>query len=160
MAVLLAYGLGRQLTMADGRVALLVAGILAFNPQFLFIMASVNNDVSTTVLGTAVVYVSIRPAVAPALHLFALPGGLVALGLLTKFALLAFWPLPELAVLWSVFRSANGVWAKDVSAVHGRRSNLYRSSEPCPILKLRVAVNGVSCWTPCLKQDNIRSYGA
>ncbi len=109
VAVLLAYGLGRQLAPDDARVGLLAAGILAFNPQFLFMMASVNNDVLTAVLGAALVYGSIRATANPSPRLFALLGVLVGLGLLTKFALLAFWPLPLLAALWLVFREPYSV---------------------------------------------------
>ncbi|MFO7682734.1 MAG: glycosyltransferase family 39 protein, partial [Chloroflexota bacterium] len=108
-AVLLAYGLGRQLAPDDARVGLLAAGILAFNPQFVFMMASVNNDVLTAVLGAALVYGSIRAATHPSPRLFALLGVLVGLGLLTKFALLAFWPLPLLAAVLPVLRDPYAV---------------------------------------------------
>lgn len=101
LTVWLAYGLGRQLNPADGRIGLLAAGILAFNPQFIFMTASVNNDVLTAVIGAALVYFSVEAVRAPSLKRFIGLGLLVGLGLLTKFALLAFWPLPLLAALLS-----------------------------------------------------------
>ncbi|MAT96471.1 MAG: hypothetical protein CL608_04950 [Anaerolineaceae bacterium] len=102
VTVWLAYRLGRRLAPADKRVGLLAAGILAFNPQFIFMMASVNNDVLTAVFGAALVYFSVTAAQTPSLRRFIGLGVLVGLGLLTKFALLAFWPLPLLAVLLNV----------------------------------------------------------
>ena len=122
IAVILAYSLGRQLVPGDGRAGLLAAGILAFNPQFLFMMASVNNDVLTAVLGAAIVYFSIRATLVPATRLFALLGGLVGLGLLTKFALLAFWPLPILAAFWPVFRERLSVIRNRQSPIANRQS--------------------------------------
>lgn len=105
VTVWLAYPLGRQLAPPDKRVGLLAAGILAFNPQFIFMTASVNNDVLTAVLGAALVYFSVTAAKSPSLGCFIGLGVLVGLGLLTKFALLAFWPLPLLAVLLNVGNS-------------------------------------------------------
>lgn len=99
LAVWLAYRLGRQMVPGDGRVGLLAAALLAFNPQFVFMTASVNNDVLTAVLGAALVYGSIRAVAHPTPRQFALLGVLMGLALLTKFALLAFWPLLILSAL-------------------------------------------------------------
>ncbi len=95
----LAYGLGQQMRFAGRHLGLLAASILAFNPQFIFMTASVNNDVLTAVIGAALVYFSIATVQAPSLKRFVGLGALLGLGLLTKFALIAFWPLPLLAVL-------------------------------------------------------------
>ena len=124
VAVWLAYRLGRQLVPGDERVGLLAAGLLAFNPQFLFMMASVNNDVLTAVLGAAILTFSIQAALTPSPRLFALLGGLVGLGLLTKFALLAFWPLPVLAALWPVIREPLAVIRNPHSALRTPHSTL------------------------------------
>lgn len=97
--ILLAYGLGRQLVPHDGRMALLGAAVVAFNPQFIFITASVNNDVLTAVIGAALVYFSVAAANRPTPGRFVGLGVLLGLALLTKFALLALWPLPLLAGL-------------------------------------------------------------
>ncbi len=98
ITVWLAYGLGRQMVPGDERVGLLAAAFLAFNPQFVFITASVNNDVLTAVLGAALVYTAVAAATKPARRWFVALGVLMGLALLTKFALLAFWPLAVLAV--------------------------------------------------------------
>lgn len=97
ITVWLAYRLGRQMVPGDERVGLLAAAFLAFNPQFVFMMASVNNDVLTAVLGVALVYFSIQAAAQPTMRRFIVLGVLMGLALLTKFALLAFWPLPLFA---------------------------------------------------------------
>lgn len=122
VAVWLAYRLGRQLVPVDGRVGLLAAGVLAFNPQFLFMMASVNNDVLTAVLGAAILTFSIQAALTPSTRLFALLGMLVGLGLLTKFALLAFWPLTVLAALWPVIRKSLSVIGNPKSEIRNLQS--------------------------------------
>ena len=100
--VLLAYGLGREIAPDDWRVAPLAAALLAFNPQFIFITASVNNDVLTALLGAAIVLLSIMAARRPSRPLYAGLGVVVGLGLLTKFALLALWPIALLAALWPI----------------------------------------------------------
>ncbi len=95
----LAYGLGQQMQLAGRHSGLLAAGFLAFNPQFIFITASVNNDVLTAVIGATLVYYSILASRSPTIKRFVGLGILMGLGLLTKYALIAFWPLPLLAVL-------------------------------------------------------------
>jgi 4-amino-4-deoxy-L-arabinose transferase-like glycosyltransferase len=107
--VLLAYILGRQLVSDNDRPALLAAAFVAFNPQFLFITASVNNDNLTALLGAAIVAASVavvekmRPG-----RVFGL-GVLLGLAALTKLALFALWPVALLAVGWAAYRSA-GSW--------------------------------------------------
>mgnify|MGYP002380681032 CR=1 FL=1 len=99
LTVWLAYRLGQRVIVGGYPVGLLAVGILAFNPQFIFITASVNNDVLTAVLGAALVYFTVEAIRVPSLRRFAGLGVLMGLGLLTKFALLALWPLPLLAVV-------------------------------------------------------------
>lgn len=99
VTVALAYALARQMAPARPSVWLLAAGLLAFNPQFLFITTSVNNDVLMALLGAAIVVTAVAAATQGGYGRFALLGILVGLGLLTKFALLAFWPLAFLAVI-------------------------------------------------------------
>ncbi|MCB8976447.1 MAG: glycosyltransferase family 39 protein [Ardenticatenaceae bacterium] len=98
LTIWLTYRLGRYVTMSSGPIGLLAAGILAFNPQFIFMTASVNNDVLTAVLGAALVYFTVEAGQTPSLKRFVGLGILMGLGLLTKFALLALWPLPLLAI--------------------------------------------------------------
>jgi hypothetical protein len=107
--VLLAYALGRQLAPHNVHVATLAAALLAFNPQFIFITASANNDNLTTLLGAAIVLAAIHVAQRRLIldfrfWIFDLGfiglALLIGLGALTKFGLLALWPLAFLAVLW------------------------------------------------------------
>jgi len=100
VTVLLAYRLGRQAYPADERLALAAAAVLAFNPQFILMTGSLNNDVPTLMFGAAVVTVSITAVSQPSPFRFALLGSVIGLGILTKFALLAFWPLALLAAAW------------------------------------------------------------
>jgi hypothetical protein len=95
----LAYTLGVTLAGGDEQAGLLAAGLLAFNPQFIFITGSVNNDVLTALLGAAILWQSIRVAHQPLPKRVLFLAVLVGLGLLTKFALLALWPVAITAVL-------------------------------------------------------------
>ncbi|MBX3058328.1 MAG: glycosyltransferase family 39 protein [Anaerolineae bacterium] len=97
--VWLAYRLGRQVVPGDGRVGVWAAALLAFNPQWVHITASFNNDVPTTFLGAAIIYLCIRVSQRGRIGDTAVLGLLLGLGFLTKFALLAFWPLAFLAVI-------------------------------------------------------------
>lgn len=113
--VLLAYGLGRELWQDDTRVGLAAAALLAFNPQFIFITASVNNDTLTTFLGAAIVLTSIKlahtPTHQPTLTLLAL---LLGLGAVTKFSLLALGPLALLAVWWPAWSTRHWPWRETI----------------------------------------------
>lgn len=119
VTVWLAYRLGRQVAPGDERAGLLAAAFLAFNPQFVFITASVNNDVLTAVLGAALVYGSVQAVIKPAVRQFVVLGVLMGLALLTKFALLAFWPLPFLAAVLVFWRGERktAVWGGLAAAV-------------------------------------------
>lgn len=102
VTIVLAYQLGQQVYPADKRLALASAAILAFNPQFIFITASLNNDVPSLMFGAAMLTVMITAVSNPTPLRFAFLGILTGLGLLTKFALLAFWPLALLATGWPI----------------------------------------------------------
>ncbi len=97
--VLLTYAIGREVAPTEPTVALLAAGLVGLNPQFIFMMGSVNNDVLMALLGTAVLFLAIRGLHTPSVRLYATLGLLLGLGFLTKFALFAFWPLAVLSVL-------------------------------------------------------------
>ncbi len=99
MTVCLAYKLGRQMAPQRPYVALLAAAFLAFNPQFVFMTASVNNDVLMALLGAAIVYGVAAAALRPTWPRFVWLGLLMGLALLTKFALLALWPLAIVAAI-------------------------------------------------------------
>lgn len=97
--VAITYWLG---WLISGRrsVALGAAALVAFNPQFIFINASVNNDVLMGTLGALIVALCVWSAQRPSSGRFIGLGAAVGLGLLTKFALFAFWPLACLAAVW------------------------------------------------------------
>ncbi|MBP8000662.1 MAG: DUF2142 domain-containing protein [Chloroflexi bacterium] len=96
----LAYGIGRQVKRDNVWVGVAAAAILAFNPQFIFITASANNDNLTAFLGAAIVLACIQLAYSPLAlsprRLIPL-SLLIGLGLLTKFSLFGLWPLAFLA---------------------------------------------------------------
>ncbi len=96
----LAYIIGRQAAPTLPWFAPAMAAMLAFNPQFIFITASVNNDVPTTMLGAAIVALSVIAIARPRPSAYILLGIISGLGILTKFALIAFWPLALAAAVW------------------------------------------------------------
>ena len=98
----LAYLLGRQVKGDNVGVGLVAAALLAFNPQFIFITASANNDNLTAFLGAAIVLACInlsRSSLALSPRRLVPLSLLIGLGLLTKFSLFGLWPLAFLA-LW------------------------------------------------------------
>ncbi len=102
------YRVARLIAPERGAVALLAAGITAFNPMFLFISASVNNDVLVTALTSLALWQTIsllrdgfglRRCFAIAL--------LIALAALTKLSGLVIVPVVALAALWVAVRDGN-----------------------------------------------------
>jgi hypothetical protein len=61
--VALTYALGQLLAPRRPALAALGAALVAFNPQFLFIGTSVNNDALVTLCATLVLYLAVRAAV-------------------------------------------------------------------------------------------------
>ena len=106
--VWLTYRLGLLIRPSDKRVALAAAAILAFNPQFIFMTASLNNDVPTLFLGAAIVTVAVTAVQKKHPAYYIGLGVLVGLGILSKFALLAFWPLAVLAAVWPLVLIISG----------------------------------------------------
>ena len=94
VTVLAAYGLGRQTFPDNPLIALGAAGAVAFNPQFLFLSGSINND--NLVIATATVGLWLltrwlrRPPSWPGLALLGVVGGVAALAKLSGLALIAF----------------------------------------------------------------------
>lgn len=106
----LAYAIGRAVMPDDKRVGWAAAAILAFNPQFLFITASANNDNLTAFMGAAIVLASLKLAqspIVPSPRRVIPVSALIGLGLLTKFSLLGLWPLPFLALLLIMIKRNN-----------------------------------------------------
>jgi hypothetical protein len=111
--VILAYRLGQLLCPERPQVATAAAALLAFNPQFIFITASVNNDVLMALLGAAIMVTAVQTAgTKPTFeqtiwrHAFWL-GCLLGLGFVTKYALFALWPIALLAVVLALLNYAN-----------------------------------------------------
>jgi hypothetical protein len=112
--ILLAYRIARQVAPRQPEAAWVTAALLAFNPQFIFITASVNNDALTTFLGAAIVAASLTAVARPRVVAYALLGLLLGLGALAKFALFALWPAALLAAVWPAVaggrQAAGGGW--------------------------------------------------
>lgn len=120
-AVVLTQRIARRLAPGQPGTAVAAAALLAFNPQFIFITASVNNDTLTALLGAAIVAVALawvtgdRP---PTWRQVVPVGALLGAAALTKLALLALFPIPALALLVVALRGqAGGGWAARLRAV-------------------------------------------
>jgi len=88
LTVWLTYLLARELFPKHERVALLAMALVALNPMFLFISASVNNDNLSTMLATALLVCIarlIKRTDAPSLGQLSLIGVLSGAGMLAKF---------------------------------------------------------------------------
>jgi 4-amino-4-deoxy-L-arabinose transferase-like glycosyltransferase len=103
--IALVYRAAQVLTPDQPVIAMIAAGITAFNPMFIFIAASVNNDNLVTTLNSAVIVLmlvtvrdgfDLRRSVGIAL--------LVALAALTKLSGLVIVPAVALAGLWTGYR--------------------------------------------------------
>ncbi|MBK8431107.1 MAG: DUF2142 domain-containing protein [Chloroflexi bacterium] len=117
-------------------VATVSAALVAFNPQFLFINASVNNDVLMAALGALIVALCVWVAKRPTLGRVIWLGTAVGLGLLTKFALFAFWPLALLAVWW---KFGEEKYRKGAGGIFASARLLRRSSTLVLLLPLLIA---------------------
>ena len=102
----------RELGLLTGqnprRLALLAAGLVAFNPQFLFISASVNNDNLITLLASLIIWQMLslmRNGLTPRRSL--LLALLLALASLSKLSGLLLYVPVGLAALWLTQRSRN-----------------------------------------------------
>ena len=106
--LLLAMWIGREIAPQHPQLSIFVGLLLAFHPQFLFITASVNNDVLMTLLGTAILALSLWLWQHPLnLRLTLLTAVLITASLLTKFALFALFPLLALAISRSFWRTSH-----------------------------------------------------
>ncbi len=91
------------------RVAVVAAALTAFNPMFLFISASVNNDNLVTALGSLALWqtvVLLRDGFSPRRSLWL--ALLLACAALTKLSGLVLVPVVGLAALWVAYRGHNG----------------------------------------------------
>lgn len=133
--VLTIYALGRQLWPQRPSLAWLAMALVAFNPMFLFISASVNNDNLITLLAGLAIWLAVKWLLAPApdldskwvwVRLFIL-GLLVGLAALTKVSGLGLGGLIGLVLLgvglarrqWRLALGGNAVVAGTAGAVAG-----------------------------------------
>ncbi len=107
LSVWLTYLLARELFPQHEGVALLSMASVAFNPMFLFISASVNNDNLSNMLATALLVCIarlIKRAEAPSMSELVLIGVLSGAGMLAKFNIGFLLPIIGLALALNAFR--------------------------------------------------------
>jgi hypothetical protein len=152
------FELGRVLFPSEPGVALFMAALMAFTPQFLFMSAVVNNDSAATTFSALILW-----QVAAALHQSrdkqptwlrqrsVILGLLLGLGLLSKTNLLALVPVVALALLASGLHLSRDP-TKQAESLPGRRAWLVAS---CLVLA-GVSTAAVSGW---LFARNLRDIG-
>jgi hypothetical protein len=119
LAVLAAWGLGREAFPRSPGLALCVAATVAFAPQFLFISSVASNDSTAAALSTAALWASARIANhGPTVRRSLVAGLLIGLAALSKTSCLLLMPL-ALVVLFCASRrvseSANQRVSKSVN---------------------------------------------
>ncbi len=108
VTVALTYALGRRLWPAHASPALAAAAMVAFNPQFIYLSAAMNNDIAAAAVGTAVLLTAIVTLQVGATQRQRLILGLLyGLALLTKL---------HLAVLGAVIAVALAMEARRAEA--------------------------------------------
>lgn len=88
-------------------IAFGAAGIVAFNPMFLYMSGAINNDIIAAFSGAAVTYACVLILVKPARLTWrygVIFGFLFALALMSKFNLAAVILLIEIAVIWAAWK--------------------------------------------------------
>lgn len=98
--------------VAPDQAALLVVGLVALQPQFLFTSALVTNDMLLITLSAALFWLCLQPPPRPWVHA-ALLGLLTGLALITKLSALLLVPL----VLWALWRHAAGQPVRTIQLV-------------------------------------------
>jgi 4-amino-4-deoxy-L-arabinose transferase-like glycosyltransferase len=105
--VLLTWATGRAIWPRRTEIALGAAALVAFNPMFLYMTGSINNDVIAALSGAAITYACIRLLNNPKglnWRWGLLLGGLYALALMSKFNLAVVIVLIEAAITWVAWR--------------------------------------------------------
>ncbi len=101
--VLTIYGIGHTLWPTNQRFALLAMSFVAFNPMFIFVSASVNNDNLIILLASLIIWQLIVLVInnkPPTWSQFVILGGLIGLAALSKFSGLGLLGLTGLTLLW------------------------------------------------------------
>lgn len=145
-----AYCLGRRLFPAQPEIALGAMALIAFNPQFLFISASVNNDNLVTLLSSLALLGMVRLVQEGSTwRQRALLGGCIGLACLSKLSGLALLPLAALAL---ALRQTHEVAVEGAPLLLRRRLGRW-ALELAPLLLVSVGVAG---WWYL---RNLRLYG-
>ncbi len=98
LAVFATLGLARQAFPLHPKLALIAAGLVALNPQFVFISGVASNDSAAAALSTAALWSALSQRQRPSLYRALLTGALIGLAWLTKTSTLLLLPLALLAV--------------------------------------------------------------
>lgn len=108
VAVVAAYALTRRLLPQRPWLAVAAAGVTAFNPQFLFVSATVGNDGpaialgSLTLLATVEIALRARRGEAPSWWLFVGLGVVLGLGMLSKLTFFGIVPMVAITALYTL----------------------------------------------------------
>ncbi|NDJ60812.1 MAG: hypothetical protein GYB67_06785 [Chloroflexi bacterium] len=136
VTIVAVYGAARQL--GPPSLALLAAGLTAFNPMFIFIAASVNNDNLVTALNSLIIWqmlLMLRDGFTTRRSI--LIAVLIALATLSKLSGLVLVPVVALAALWIARRDRSlrgliilgvlmaGIWALGAGGWYLRNLTLY-----------------------------------
>lgn len=103
------YRLGLLLTQND-TISLAAAFFVAFNPMFIYVSASVNNDNLSTLIGTLLLYYVTRQLLAtqpPRIRDYMILGAFAGIGMLAKFQLGFFLPIIALCLALLSWRYRN-----------------------------------------------------
>lgn len=102
LTIWLTYLIARMVFPANDLVIIGATAVVAFQPQLGFEGAIINNDMLAIMLGTLILYLSVRAVFAGLTIRSALAIGVVCgLGLLTKATLMALLPIVAAICLWS-----------------------------------------------------------
>ncbi|MFC2030213.1 ArnT family glycosyltransferase [Chloroflexota bacterium] len=113
--VLLTYRISREILPESLLLALVAASVTAFNPMFLFISASVNNDNLAVLLCSLALFLIVRLIRTGAtLGRVVVLGLVVGLAALTKLSALGLLPLAAAAITWDAWRQRSWrAWLKN-----------------------------------------------
>lgn len=125
----------------DKTLAAYAAAIVAFNPMFLFISASVNNDSLATMLATLALVLLARLVTRGAtMRRFAALGIVLGLGALTKVSLLGLCIVAAVVFAYLLLRDRGSKTGdRQVTTVIGQRSSVIRGSLLSAVLVIVIA---------------------
>jgi hypothetical protein len=129
ITVALTYALAREIGLDDKSLAAFAAAMAAFNPMFIFISASVNNDNLATMLATlALLWMTQLVTRGATMQRFVILGIGLGLGALTKISNLGLLGVAAVVfafLLWKSFRRGD-------AATQGHGENTFTASASSP----------------------------